>query len=534
MAAGKQEDYNHPVQEQLADILYCPNDPPGWPETVALGFQHYVTMIGTNVLIPTILVGQMGGDNGAKARVIQTLLFVNGINTLLQSFFGTRLPVVINGSFAYFIPVMSIINSSRFQAIFDDNERFHHTMREVQGALIAGSSIQIILGFSGLWGILLKYTSAVSIAPLIALVGLGLYEYGFPGVAKCVEVGIPELVVLVIFAQFLKFVKVTKKVPIFERFPIIFSVAIIWAYAHILTVGGAYRHATVKGKNHCRTDRAHLIESAPWVRLPYPLEWGAPTFNAGHAFAVMASALVAQVESTGAIYGVSRLANATPPPPFIIGRGIGWQGIGTLLAGLFGTLTGPTVSVENAGLLGFTRVGSRRTVQIAAVFMIVFSVFGKFGGVIASIPQPIVAAIFCVLDGIVAAVGISYLQFTNLNRARNLFIIGFSLFMGFSVPQYFYEFELKTGHGPVNTGATWFDDILNTIFSSNAVVGFILAIALDNTMKGDDHNMKRDAADKDRGLGWWRKYHKWKDSPTNEEFYKLPFNLNKYFPPPQV
>ncbi|KAJ7542054.1 hypothetical protein O6H91_10G087500 [Diphasiastrum complanatum] len=510
--AAKPEDYSHAIQEQLADIDYCPNDSPPW-------------LIGAHVLIPTLLVGQMGGDNGQKARVIQTLLFVNGINTLLQSFFGTRLPIVINGSFAYFIPILSIINASRFQAIFDNNERFHHTLRAIQGALIAASSLQFVLGFTGLWGIFLRLSSTLSMAPVITLVGLGLYMFGFPGVAKCVEVGIPEIVLLIIFAQFFRSVRARKHLPVFERFPILLSVPIIWVYAHILTVGGAYKNASDKGKMHCRTDRAHLVDDSPWVRIPYPLEWGSPTFNAGDVFAVMASVLVAQVESTATIYGVSRLSNATPPPPFIVGRGIGWLGIGTLLAGLFGTLTGPTVSVENAGLVGVTRVGSRRTVQVAAVFMILFAVFGKFGGVIASIPQPIVAAIFCVLDGVLAAVGISYLQFTNLNRIRNLFIIGFTLFMGFSVPQYFYEFRMSSGHGPVNTSAVWFNNILNTLFSSYAMVGFLIAIVLDITLKGNP---------KDRGHGWWRKYHTWRNSPTNEEFYRLPYSLNRYFPPPQI
>lgn len=33
---------------------------------------------------------------------------------------------------------------------------------------------------------------------------------------------------------------------------------------------------------------------------------------------------------------------------------------------------------ENAGLLALTRVGSRRVVQIAAGFMIFFSILGKF------------------------------------------------------------------------------------------------------------------------------------------------------------
>ncbi|XP_045789060.1 uncharacterized protein LOC123884093 isoform X2 [Trifolium pratense] len=51
--------------------------------------------------------------------------------------------------------------------------------------------------------------------------------------------------------------------------------------------------------------------------------------------------------------------------------------------------------LENAGLLALTRVGSRRVVQISAVFMIFSSILGKFGTVFASIPPAIVAALYC-------------------------------------------------------------------------------------------------------------------------------------------
>lgn len=46
--------------------------------------------------------------------VIQTLLFVAGINTLLQSFFGTRLPAVIGGSYTFVLPTISIILAGRY------------------------------------------------------------------------------------------------------------------------------------------------------------------------------------------------------------------------------------------------------------------------------------------------------------------------------------------------------------------------------------------------------------------------------------
>ena len=52
-------------------------------------------------------------------RVVQTLLFVEGINTLLQTLFGTRLPTVIGGSYAFMVPIISIIHDSSLSRIED-------------------------------------------------------------------------------------------------------------------------------------------------------------------------------------------------------------------------------------------------------------------------------------------------------------------------------------------------------------------------------------------------------------------------------
>lgn len=59
---------------------------------------------------------------GDRVRVVQTLLFVTGINTLLQSLFGTRLPTVIGGSYAFVIPIMAIIQDPSFLGINDGHQ----------------------------------------------------------------------------------------------------------------------------------------------------------------------------------------------------------------------------------------------------------------------------------------------------------------------------------------------------------------------------------------------------------------------------
>ncbi|KAG2591818.1 hypothetical protein PVAP13_5NG506800 [Panicum virgatum] len=497
MAEAKPEEISHPPMEQLQGFEYCIDSNPPWGEAIILAFQHYILALGTAVMIPAVLVPMMGGDDGDRVRVVQTLLFVTGINTLLQSLFGTRLPTVIGGSYAFVIPIVAIIQDSSLAAIPDGHERFLETMRAIQGALIVSSSIQIILGYSQLWGIFSRFFSPVGMAPVVALLGFGLFERGFPVVGRCVEVGLPMLILFVVLSQYLKNVQI-KDIPILE--------------------------STEVTQINCRTDRANLISSAPWLKIPYPLQWGAPTFNAGQSFGMVSAVLVSLIESTASYKAAARLASATPPPAHILSRGIGWQGIGILLDGLFGTGTGSTVSVENVGLLGSTRIGSRRVIQICAGFMIFFSMLGKFGALFASIPFTIFAAVYCVLFGLVAAVGLSFLQFTNMNSMRNLFIVGVSIFLGLSVPEYFFRYTMAAQRGPAHTKAGWFNDYINTIFSSPPTVGLMVAVFLDNTLETKD-------AGKDRGLPWWVRFRSFKGDSRNEEFYSLPFNLNRFFPP---
>lgn len=157
------------------------------------------------------------------------------------------------------------------------------------------------------------------------------------------------------------------------------------------------------------------------------------------------------------------------------------------------------------------------------------------------------------------------LQFVNLNTFRTKFILGFSIFMGLSIPQYFNEYTLINNYGPVHTRARWvlkklsldkfptpkekkntdfyllllstkrsiflfhflqFNDMINVPFSSEPFVAGLLAMFMDVTLyKKKDNTMR-----KDRGQHWWDKFRAFKTDSRSEEFYSLPFNLNKYFP----
>lgn len=67
--------------------------------------------------------------------------------------------------------------------------------------------------------------------------------------------------------------------------------------------------------------------------------------------------------------------------------------------------------------------------------------------------------------------------------------------------------------------------MINVPFSSEAFVAGLLALFLDSTLHRKDNTTR-----KDRGMIWWEKFRSFKTDSRSEEFYSLPFNLNKFFP----
>ncbi|GAB2293761.1 hypothetical protein Dimus_027974 [Dionaea muscipula] len=517
----------HPVMETLNGIQYCVNSPPPWLEAVLLGFQHYLLTVGMIVLICTIIVPRMGGGNGEKAAVIQNMLFASGLNTLLQSWFGTRLPAVIAGSYSFVIPSTTVLLASRYYTNYGlpPHERFKQTMQGIQGALMIASVFQLAIGCFGFWRNIVRFLSPLSVVPMVTFTGLGLFHLGFPNLAECVEVGLPQLISMVFFSQYLPhFMKPGR--PIYDRFALLFSTAIVGTYAQVLTSSGVYNHKPPQTKSSCCSDPASFIGAAPWVYLPRPFQWGRPTFNVGEAIAMIAASMVALTESTGTFLAVARYGSATPVPPSVLGRGAAWLGFGTLLNGIFGSVSGAAASGENAGLLGLARVGSRRVIQISAAFMIFFSIFAKFGAIFASVPLPIIAASYCIFFGYVSSAGLSFLQFCNINSFRTIFILGFSCFIAISVPQYFRDYQIKSNSSPLHTHHRWFNDTVTIIFMSSSMVAAIVGLFLDNTVERGENGTT-----KDNGANWWEKFILFPKDIRNAEFYSLPCRLNQFFPP---
>ncbi|MCO5587674.1 hypothetical protein L7F22_041625 [Adiantum nelumboides] len=455
---------------------------PGFVTSILYGLQHFLSMAGSIVLIPLVIVPAMGGTDNDTARVVSTVLMVTGITSLLHTFVGSRLPLIQGASFVYLAPALAIINSTEFQRKGAD--RFKGTMRELQGAVIIASIFQTFLGYSGLMSFVLRFINPVVVTPTVAAVGLAFYTYAFPVIGSCVEIGIPQMLVVLTFALYLRRLSIYGR-RIFQVFAIPLGLAIVWAYAFLLTAGGAYNyngcnpHVPVSNiiskackkhaftMLHCRTDMSTALKTAAWLRFPYPFQWGLPTFQWKTASVMMVANVIGCVDSVGSYHASSLLVAARAPTPGIVSRAIGLEGLTSILAGFWGIGTGASTLTENVHTIAVTKMGSRRVIQVGACTLVIMSLFGKIGALIASIPPVIVAALLLAMWTMVTAFGLSNLRYSETGSSRNVIIVGLALFLSLSIPVYFQQYALGSrvttvpsyfqpytvaAHGPIRTG----------------------------------------------------------------------------------
>ena len=161
-------------------------------------------------------------------------------------------------------------------------------------------------------------------------------------------------------------------------------------------------------------------------------------------------------------------------------------------------------------------------IQWAAAIMILFGIFSKLAALMVTIPNPIIGEIFTVMFGIITAVGLSNLQFVDLNSTRNLFVLGFSIFFSLVLPKWMAA-QQEAGLSPIETGSTTLDSIITVVLTSSMFIAMLLGFVLDNTMPGTPE---------ERGLVAWQGQHQAVEKETVDEqennvssleCYDLPF-----------
>lgn len=369
--------------EAVRDITKLPKS-----QAVFLGLQHALAMFGATILVP-ILTGLH----------VSVTLFTAGVGTwLFHLITKKKVPAFLGSSFAFIAPISLVIEQ-------------HGGIPAAQGGIIVAGIIYAIVAYIiYLVGpsLIKRIFPPVVTGPVIMLIGMILAPVAIDmagGSTANVVVAIAALAGAIIAAIFAK--------GFFKLIPI------------IIGLGTGYVVAILVGM----VDFSPVLERA-WIGLP---QFTAPKFQLTAITMIAPVAIVSMVEHVGDVLAISETIGkgrqlVTDPG---IHKTMFGDGMATAFAGLLG---GPpnTTYGENTGVLAITKVYDSVVMRIAATFAIAMAIIPKFGGLIETIPGPVIGGISFLLYGMIATVGIRTLieSQTDLKISRNLVIVATILVLG--------------------------------------------------------------------------------------------------------
>lgn len=205
--------------------------------------------------------------------------------------------------------------------------------------------------------------------------------------------------------------------------------------------------------------------------FPIPFRYGISfSFAAFIPFAFLY--LITTIESTGDLTATSLVTNQPIKGETYISRikgGVLGDGVNSFIAACFNTFPNTTFS-QNNGVIQLTGIGSRYVGFFIAGLFMLLGLFPIVGGIVQTLPQPVLGGATILMFGTVASAGIKILSCVNFTRRASL-ILSVSLGLGL--------------------GVTFAPDVLDqmptlvkSIFSSGISTGGITALVLNSIIPG--------------------------------------------------
>ncbi|HEY9575550.1 MAG TPA: uracil-xanthine permease family protein [Lachnospiraceae bacterium] len=388
-------------------------------QKLILGMQHVLAMFGATVLVPAL--------TGLNTSIT---LFAAGAGTLLfHAITKKKVPVFLGSSFAFMGGIMAIIGNSRM-----GDADFLEKLASVKGALIVAGLIYVL--FAALIRLVgyekvNKLLPPIVTGPVIMVIGLRLSGSAINNAFYVTKdniksFSVPALVVAICVLATVVVVSVFAR-GIYNLMPILFAiivgclVSIPFGFMNVDAVGKAYFFSFMD-----KNVMAQIL--------------CVPTFKADALLAIAPIALVTLIEHVGDITTNSAVVGKNFMVDPGIHRTLAGDGIATAFAGLIGGPANTTYG-ENTGVLAVTKNYDPSIIRIAAVFAMIIGIFGKIGGFISSIPNPVTGGIGIVLYGMIASIGVRILINNRINfgNSRNLMIASIIVVLGIgcdSIPLY--------------------------------------------------------------------------------------------------
>ncbi len=361
---------------------------------VVLGFQHTVAMFGATILVPLIV--------GLDPSVA---LISAGVGTLLFHLVTKGMvPVFLGSSFAFIAPILAA-------AALDGGASWSAIG---VGIMCAGL---LYLGMSGLvaWigpGFIRRIFPPIVTGPVIAVIGITLAPIAISQAEGEWILAIVTLLAVIVAALFLK--GLFRMLPILMGFIVGFLFA--WFWSGVTDFSMPF----------------DALRNADWIDWPN-FEWSS-SFDWDVILLIAPVAFVTMIEHVGDILANGRVVGKDFFKEPGVHRTLMGDGIATMAAGFLGGPPNTTYS-ENTGVLAVTRVYDPMVLRIAAGFAILLGFIPKFGGLLQTVPVPVLGGLSVVLFGMIAAVGLRSLVEgkVDFTKVRNMIIAGLILVFGLGV-----------------------------------------------------------------------------------------------------
>lgn len=170
-----------------------------------------------------------------------------------------------------------------------------------------------------------------------------------------------------------------------------------------------------------------LITEAAWIQVP---SFTLPKFDIGAVLMIVPVVLAVFMEHVGDVTTNGTVVGKNFIEDPGLNRTLLGDGLATMVAGFLGGPANTTYG-ENTGVLAITKNYNPQILRIAAVFAIFLGVIGKIGGVLRSIPVPVMGGISLMLFTMIAYIGIKNLKDMKVKYTpKNLIIIASILILG--------------------------------------------------------------------------------------------------------
>ncbi|XP_030133198.4 solute carrier family 23 member 3 isoform X1 [Taeniopygia guttata] len=480
-----------------------------WMMSFCLALQHLAVQtsllcIFHLLLLPTL--PQEPPHAQTTSKLLARSLFACGISTVLQTTLGSRLPLVQIPSFEYLVPAMVLSSHLSPGASTDrngtamantclvphcrDTGSWADSLQEVSGAVLISGLIQLVLGVSGVCGWAVRHCGPMVLAPSLSIIGLSTYKEAAFFCSTNWGVALLLMLLAVTFSQHLQSCRLPccawphawegsteYSVPTLRTFSVLLPFAGVCIVCAILS----YFHIPWESLDVtvAQLSWANSTSNAPWIHIPYAGAWRWPLLTPRALAVGIAMAIGCSMSSVGCYVLCGRLLRVPRLPPDACNRGLCMEGLGSLLAGLLGTAGGTASSIANTCATGFTQAGSRRSVQVSALLCMVLGMSPRLAGLLTHIPLAVHGGVLCVTYAVAVGTGISYFQYTDIDSGRNIFIVGFAMFMALLVPRWF-----GTALAPLATGWVPLDLLFLSLLMVPVFLTGFLSFFLENTVSG--------------------------------------------------